>query len=149
MKTEELVRVVDRELDSLRYNIKAIKDRKTWTEDTEAIFLRFRYEEEALQEIRTILNQMPDEEREQSGESQKPCEVCSGKTVLYQKTNHTKLFMNTFGETATLVTECMACPPYADCCLKGVSANAAFRIKFCPECGRKITAEARTDWISG
>lgn len=62
MKTEELIRVVDRELDSLRYNIKAIRDKKTWTEDTEAIFLRFRYEEEALQEIRTILNRMPDEE---------------------------------------------------------------------------------------
>lgn len=38
MKTEELIRVVDRELDSLRYNIQAIRDRKTWTEDTEAIF---------------------------------------------------------------------------------------------------------------
>lgn len=138
MKTEELIRVVDRELDSLRYNIQAIRDRKTWTEETEAIFLRFRHEEEALQEIRTILSQMPDEEGEQSGELQKPCEVCSGKTVLYQKTNHTKLFMNTFGETATLVTECMACPPYADCCLKGVSANAAFRIRFCPECGRSL-----------
>ena len=62
MKTEELIRVVDRELDSLRYNIKAIKDRKTWTEETEGIFLQFRYEEEALQEIRTILNRVPDEE---------------------------------------------------------------------------------------
>ena len=68
MKTEELIRVVDRELDSLRYNIQAIRDRKTWTEETEAIFLRFRYEEEALQEIRTILSQMPEEEGEQSGE---------------------------------------------------------------------------------
>ena len=62
MKTEELIRVVDQELDSLRYNIKAIKDRKTWTGKTEAIFRRFRYEEEALQEIRTILNRIPDEE---------------------------------------------------------------------------------------
>lgn len=62
MKTEDLIRVVDRELDSLRYNIKAIRDRKTWTEETEAIFLSFRHEEEALQEIRTILNRMPEEE---------------------------------------------------------------------------------------
>lgn len=62
MKTEELIRVLDRELDSLRYNIQAIRDRKTWTEETEAIFLRFLYEEEALQEIRTILNRVPDEE---------------------------------------------------------------------------------------
>ena len=143
MKAEELIRVVDRELDGLRCNIKKIKDRETWTEETEGIFLRFQYEEEALQEIRTILSQMPEEEGEQSGESQKPCEVCSGKTVLYQKTNHTKLFMNTFGESATLVTECNACPPYADCCMKGISANSAFRIKFCPECGRKLTPEYR------
>lgn len=62
MKTEELIRVVDRELDRLRYNIKAIKGRKTWTEETEGIFLQFRYEEEALREIRTILNRVPDEE---------------------------------------------------------------------------------------
>lgn len=62
MKTEELIRVVDRELDSLRYNLRVIKDRETWTEETEGIFLRFRHEEEALQEIRTILSQMPAEE---------------------------------------------------------------------------------------
>lgn len=142
MKTEDLIRVVDRELDSLRYSIRAIRDRKTWTEETEAILLRFRYEEDALQEIRRILNRMPDEEGELYGESQEPCAICSGKTVLYQKTNHTKLFMNTFGKAATLVTECNACPPYADCCMKGISANAAFRIKFCPECGRSLMKES-------
>lgn len=60
MKTEDLIRVVDRELDGLRCNIKKIKDRETWTEETEGIFLRFKHEEEALQEIRTILSQMPD-----------------------------------------------------------------------------------------
>ena len=56
----------------------------------------------------------------------KPCEFCNGKTVLYQHTNSTKLFMNTFGKAATLVTECNACPPYADCCMKDISANSAF-----------------------
>lgn len=71
-----------------------------------------------------------------------PCEFCNGKTVLYQHTNSTKLFMNTFGKAATLVTECNACPPYADCCMKDISANSAFRIKFCPECGRPLTEEA-------
>lgn len=62
MKTEDLIRVVDRELDGLRCNIKKIEDRETWTDETEEIFLRFQYEEEALQEIRTILSQMPEEE---------------------------------------------------------------------------------------
>ena len=72
----------------------------------------------------------------------KPCKVCNGKTTLYQHTNTTKLFMNTFGKAATLVTECNACPPYADCCMKGISMNSAFRISYCPECGRPLTDEA-------
>ena len=72
----------------------------------------------------------------------KPCEFCNGKTVLYQYTNSTKLFVNTFGGAATLVTECNDCPPYADCCMKDISANSAFRIKFCPECGRPLTEAA-------
>lgn len=73
---------------------------------------------------------------------EKPCSVCGGKTTLYQQTNTTKPFMNTFGKKATLVTECMACPPYADCCMKDISVNSAFKIKFCPECGRPLTKEA-------
>ena len=76
---------------------------------------------------------------------EKPCSMCGGKTTLYQHTNTTKLFMNTFGNAATLVTECMACPPYADCCMKGISANSAFKINFCPECGRPLTEKARAE----
>lgn len=75
-------------------------------------------------------------------EAWEPCEYCNGKTTLYQHTNSTKLFINTFGAAATLVTECIACPPYADCCMKDISANSAFRIKFCPECGRPLTEAA-------
>lgn len=73
---------------------------------------------------------------------EKPCDMCRGKTTLYQHTNSTKLFMNTFGKAAALVTECMACPPYADCCMKGISSNSVFKINFCPECGRPLTSEA-------
>lgn len=80
--------------------------------------------------------------REQVEMVWKPCKVCNGKTTLYQHTNTTKLFMNTFGKATTLVTECNACPPYADCCMKGISANSAFRISYCPECGRPLTDEA-------
>ena len=80
--------------------------------------------------------------REQVEEVWKPCKVCNGKTTLYQHTNTTKLFMNTFGKATTLVTECNACPPYADCCMKGISMNSAFRISYCPECGRPLTDEA-------
>lgn len=70
------------------------------------------------------------------------CKVCNGEMTLYQHTNTTKLYMDTFGKAATLVTECNACPPYAKCCMKGASANSAFKINFCPECGRPLTDEA-------
>lgn len=75
-------------------------------------------------------------------EAWEPCEYCNGKINLYQHTHTTKLFMNTFGEAATLVTECMACPPYADCCMNGISANSAFKINFCPNCGAKMEDES-------
>ena len=77
-----------------------------------------------------------------SREAWEPCKICNGKTTLYQYTANTKLFMNTFGHAATLVTECMGCPPYAECCMKGISTNSAFKINFCPECGRPLTEEA-------
>lgn len=80
--------------------------------------------------------------RKQVEKAWKPCKVCNGKTTLYQHTNTTKLFMNTFGKARTLVTECNACPPYADCCMKGISMNSAFIISYCPECGRPLTDEA-------
>ena len=70
------------------------------------------------------------------------CKVCNGEITLYQHTNTTKLYMDTFGKAATLVTECNACPPHADCCMKGISANSAFIINYCPECGRPLTDEA-------
>ena len=77
-----------------------------------------------------------------SREAWEPCKICNGKTTLYQYTANTKLFMNTFGHAATLVTECMGCPPYAECCMKGISTNSAFKINLCPECGRPLTEEA-------
>ena len=70
------------------------------------------------------------------------CKVCNGEMTLYQYTNTTKLHMGTFGKATTLVTECNACPPHADCCMKGISANSAFIINYCPECGRPLTDEA-------
>lgn len=75
-------------------------------------------------------------------EAWEPCEFCNGKESLYQYTNSTKLFINTFGEARTLVTECKSCPPYADCSMKNVPARSAFIINFCPHCGRPLTEEA-------
>lgn len=66
------------------------------------------------------------------------CEFCGGGKTLYQQTRNTKLYINTFGKARTLVTESIQCPPFAKCCLKGVSANSVFLINFCPECGRNL-----------
>lgn len=71
-----------------------------------------------------------------------PCEYCNGKRTLYQKTRHTRLYMDTFGAASTLVTECSCCPPYVKCCMKDIPANSAFKINFCPECGRPLTDAA-------
>lgn len=71
-----------------------------------------------------------------------PCEYCNGKRTLYQKTRHTRLYMDTFGVASTLVTECSCCPPYVKCCMKDIPANSAFKINFCPECGRPLTDAA-------
>lgn len=78
--------------------------------------------------------------REQE-ERSKGCEYCRGKEMLYQYTNATKLYINTFGKARTLVTECIPCPPYSDCSMRGVPSRSAFIIKFCPECGRKLEVE--------
>ena len=109
-------------------NMKVDGEIQTWERDCEAI-------EMAISALRPIT-------REQVEMVWKPCKVCNGKTTLYQHTNTTKLFMNTFGKATTLVTECNACPPYADCCMKGISMNSAFRISYCPECGRPLTDKA-------
>ena len=97
---------------------------------------------EAMEALKIAILALRPVSREQVEKVWKPCKVCNGKTTLYQHTNTTKLFMNTFGKATTLVTECNACPPYADCCMKGISMNSAFRISYCPECGRPLTDEA-------
>lgn len=79
-------------------------------------------------------------------DSWEPCEYCKGERMPYQHTHSTKLFIDTFGSARTLVTECNACPPYANCCAKDISVNSAFKIKFCPECGRPLTEESRAEW---
>lgn len=66
------------------------------------------------------------------------CQFCKGKSLLYQHTNHTKLYMNTSNKARILITECDPCPPFANCCLKNNQARSAFIINFCPECGRKL-----------
>lgn len=71
-------------------------------------------------------------------ERSKGCEFCGGGKTLYQQTRNTKLYINTFGKARTLVTECVQCPPFVKCCLKGISANSVFIINFCPECGRPL-----------
>ena len=95
-----------------------------------------------LQALQVALSALRPVSRERVEKVWRSCKVCNGEMTLYQHTNTTKLYMDTFGKAATLVTECNACPPHADCCMKGISANSAFIINYCPECGRPLTDEA-------
>ena len=79
------------------------------------------------------ISALSDQEKRNKG-----CEYCREEKVLYQYTNTTKLYMSTFWKARTLEVECMPCPPYSDCSRNGFPALSAFRIKYCPECGRKL-----------
>lgn len=70
------------------------------------------------------------------------CEYCSGEYAEYQHTTNTKLYINTFGYARTIETECMPCPPYSSCCMRGIPARSAFLINYCPNCGRKLSGGA-------
>lgn len=66
------------------------------------------------------------------------CKYCNGEKVEIDHTHNTRLYMNTFGQARTLLTECNPCPPYANCCMKDIPANSAFIINYCPKCGRSL-----------
>ena len=72
------------------------------------------------------------------GMAKNGCEYCSGEFAEYQYTINTKISINTFGRARTIVTECNPCPPYANCCMKGIPCRSAFIINYCPNCGRKL-----------
>ena len=122
--------------------LKSCKDRLEHLENAPSHHYGKRQRQRAIELEKVKIEALRPITRERLEKVWKPCKVCNGKTTLYQHTNTTKLFMNTFGKATTLVTECNACPPYADCCMKGISANSAFRISYCPECGRPLTDEA-------
>lgn len=73
----------------------------------------------------------------------KHCPFCKGEKVLYQSTVHTKLYIDTFGKSSVMVTECNPCPPFAKCSMKDIPANSAFIIKYCPECGRDLSTRTK------
>lgn len=68
----------------------------------------------------------------------KPCPYCGGGKTLYQQSCTTKLHLSSFGTKRIMITECMQCPPYADCCKCGRPARSVFFINYCPNCGRNL-----------
>lgn len=66
------------------------------------------------------------------------CEYCSGDNAEYQYTPYAKLYIETVCGKKTFIVECNPCPPYANCCMKGVPVRSAFIINYCPNCGRKM-----------
>lgn len=71
-------------------------------------------------------------------ERSKGCGYCRGVESIYQHTNTTKISINSFGKARALMVECNLCPPYSDCCARGVPDRSAFIIRYCPECGRRL-----------
>lgn len=72
-----------------------------------------------------------------------PCEYCGGEKTLYQSVSFTELFMDMFGDNHILLVQSCKCPPFAGCTRKNLPVNAAFKINFCPECGRPLNEKAR------
>lgn len=73
------------------------------------------------------------------------CEYCSGDNAEYQSTSYVKLSINTVLGEKVLVVESNPCPPYTNCSMKGVVARSAFRINYCPNCGKKVNYEDTND----
>jgi len=91
----------------------------------------------AIRAMQSVLEEVRDIAKKRGG----GCEYCSGTFAEYQHTRNTKLYINTFGSARTIETECMPCPPYSTCCLRGVPARSAFIINYCPNCGRRLSEE--------
>ena len=66
------------------------------------------------------------------------CQYSTGERAEYQHTYNTRLFIDTFGKARVLVTECSPCPPYSNCSQRGEAFRSAFKINYCPHCGRKF-----------
>lgn len=69
------------------------------------------------------------------------CIYCSGGRRLYQHSENTELWINKLGARYIIEVSCDKCPPFANCSAKDREAWAAFVIKYCPECGRKLTED--------
>lgn len=74
---------------------------------------------------------------------EKPCNVCCGGKIFYQYSNHVTLSINMFKKATFLVAECEDLNQDAECCTKSDQKYSAFKIHFCPECGRPLTHEGR------
>ena len=64
------------------------------------------------------------------------CE-CTNQT-LYQQNTYGNLYFDHLGRNAVLVVKPTICPPYSTCSAKDVERALAFKIKYCPECGRQL-----------
>lgn len=67
------------------------------------------------------------------------CSFCNGERTLYQTTIDTKIYINTLGKATALEVVARVCPPYCNCSMRDIPLRSAFIIKYCPECGRKLS----------
>lgn len=67
------------------------------------------------------------------------CQYCEGgEKTLYQQTAYGKLYIERFACSTVLMFKPTICPPYSTCSARNVDHLQAYKIKYCPECGRKL-----------
>lgn len=68
------------------------------------------------------------------------CEYCENKKrTLYQTSHYGDLYLDWFGTKPILSVWPTICPPFADCSKREMNIGISYEIKFCPECGAKLT----------
>lgn len=75
-----------------------------------------------------------------------PCEFCGGEKTEYSDSAYGKFSIL----KDRLVGWCIAaefsqCPPFADCAVKNMKLTHLRQIKHCPNCGRKLDMDERSD----
>lgn len=67
------------------------------------------------------------------------CEYCKNEAALYQSNRFCELYLDKGSPLGNLrVHTKNNCPPYAECSSRGSFRISAFRINYCPNCGRKL-----------
>lgn len=76
------------------------------------------------------------------------CELCEGYKNLinegvipYQTNAYGNLYLTKTPFGSALAVDVSICPPYSECVKKDVNIRILYKIKYCPECGERLSEE--------